>query len=104
MAIAYRSQLMKIEFPGYLIWMGMETDRVLVEEDGHAMDGVLAVISIPDPSYSVSEVLYPCLISSEGVSLANFYFAPFILELEEDFNDRKHPSWISSPSPSPIPK
>jgi hypothetical protein len=84
--------------------LGTETDRVLVEEDGHAMYGVLAEISSPNPIYSVSELLYPCLISSEGVSLANFYFAPFIFELEEYFDDRKHPSWISSPSPSPIPK
>jgi len=45
-------------------------------------------------------VTYPCVISSEGESLANFYFALLILELEEDFDDRKHPV-VDEPRPKP---
>ena len=46
----------------------------------------------PDPKWYI----YPCVISSEGGSLANFYFALSMLELEEDFDDMKHPSRLSS--------
>ena len=42
------------------------------------------------------QVIYPCVISSEGESLANFYFALFKLELEEDFYDRNHLPGLSS--------
>ena len=31
------------------------------------------------------------MISSERESLANFYFALSMMELEEDFDDMKHP-------------
>ena len=41
--------------------------------------------------------IYPCVISFEGgESLAIFYFALSMLELEEDFDDMKHPSRLSS--------
>jgi hypothetical protein len=46
----------------------------------------------PDPKWYI----YPCVVSSEGGSLANFYFALSMLELEEDFDDMKHLSRLSS--------
>ena len=47
-----------------------------------------------------------CLNPSDGESLANFYFALSMLELEEDFDDMKHPvvdEPKSEPYPSDIP-
>jgi hypothetical protein len=54
----------------------------------------LSIISSPDPSYSLS-------ISFEEVTLANFYFAPFIFELGEDSDDSASVLniWTSSPIP-----
>jgi hypothetical protein len=47
--------------------------------------------------------IYPCVISFEGgESLAIFYFALSMLELEEDFDDMKHPV-VDGPKSKPYP-
>ena len=83
----------------------MKKKKILVEEDGRATDRILVVdwsgwCSAKKPW---PQVIYPCVISSEGESLANFYFALSMLELEEDFDDMIIRLGYQA-CPSPIPK
>ncbi len=82
--------LANFHFEFSILNWGNFDDRI---SDSRAMIGLVDVLRrSPDPKWYI----YPCVISSEGGSLANFYFALSMLELEEDFDDMKHPSRLSS--------
>jgi len=113
MAIANQSQLLGIEFPWCLTWwVGMRRIESMKPFDKSITNSVIngwvhwnrdrPFNNIkPWPKLLFIKVFYPCLISFEEVSLANFYFAPFIFELGEDSDDSASVLniWTSSPIP-----